>query len=102
MYPQWRPTFLEYALGYAAAELSWALILASARQIPQQVASLKAGAWQMGVGRALRGRTLGIFGYGRIGKVVAGYGRAFGMKVLIWGRENSLNRPGVSGGFLRR
>lgn len=75
---------------YAAAELSWALILASARQIPQQVASLKAGAWQMGVGRTLRGRTLGIFGYGRIGKVVAGYGRAFGMKVLIWGRENSL------------
>ena len=74
---------------YAAAELTWGLVLAAMRQIPQQVASLKAGAWQMGVGRTLLFKTLGVYGYGRIGKVVAGYGRAFGMDVLVWGREPS-------------
>src|SRR5580704_12885854 len=63
---------------YAAAELTWALVLAAMRQLPQQVASMKAGRWQMGVGNSVRGKTLGIFGYGRIGGVVAGYGRAFG------------------------
>jgi D-3-phosphoglycerate dehydrogenase len=72
---------------YATAELTWGLVLAAMRQIPQQMASLQAGAWQTGVGRTLRGKTLGIYGYGRIGAVVAGYGRAFGMQVLIWGRE---------------
>jgi len=72
---------------YAAAELTWALVLASARQIPEQVAALKAGVWQIGVGRTLRGQTVGIYGYGRIGQVVAGYGEAFGMSVLIWARE---------------
>jgi D-3-phosphoglycerate dehydrogenase / 2-oxoglutarate reductase len=74
---------------YATAELTWALVLAAMRQIPQQVASLKAGSWQMGVGRTLLFKTLGIYGYGRIGKVVAGYGHAFGMHVVIWGREAS-------------
>ena len=64
---------------YAAAELTWALILASARQLPQQMAALKAGKWQVGVGMSLRERALGIFGYGRIGATVAGYGKAFGM-----------------------
>src|SRR5499433_2026726 len=59
---------------YATAELTWGLILASARQIPRQMASLKAGRWQIGVGSTLRGKTLGIYGYGRIGGVVAGYG----------------------------
>jgi D-3-phosphoglycerate dehydrogenase len=77
---------------YAAAELTWALVLAAMRQIPQQMAELKAGRWQIGVGDSLRGKTLGVFGYGRIGSVVAGYGRAFGMKVLIWAREDSLKR----------
>jgi D-3-phosphoglycerate dehydrogenase len=72
---------------YATAELTWALILAAMRQIPQQMKSLQAGDWQIGVGSTLRGKTLGIFGYGRIGAVVAGYGRAFGMNVLIWARE---------------
>jgi D-3-phosphoglycerate dehydrogenase len=72
---------------YAAAELTWALVLAAMRQIPQQMASLQAGNWQMGVGTTLRGKTLGIYGYGRIGAVVAGYGRAFGMDVLVWARE---------------
>ena len=62
---------------FAAAELTWALALAAARQLPQQVAALKSGRWQIGVGTTLRGKTLGIFGYGRIGATVAGYGRAF-------------------------
>jgi D-3-phosphoglycerate dehydrogenase / 2-oxoglutarate reductase len=72
------------APSYAAAELTWGLVLAAMRQIPQQVNSLRAGAWQMGLGHTLRGKTLGIFGYGRIGRVVAGYGKAFGMPVVIW------------------
>jgi D-3-phosphoglycerate dehydrogenase / 2-oxoglutarate reductase len=75
---------------YAAAELTWGLILAAMRRIPQQVAAMKLGQWQTGVGRSLRGKILGIYGYGRIGRVVAGYGRAFGMKVAI------LARPGNS------
>src|SRR5438270_8760490 len=74
---------------YATAELTWALVLAAMRQIPQQVASLKAGSWQMGVGRTLLFKTLGIYGYGRIGKVVAGYGQAFGMNVVVWASERS-------------
>jgi D-3-phosphoglycerate dehydrogenase len=74
---------------YAAAELTWALLLAAARQLPQQAAALKAGTWQVGVGDTLRGKTLGIYGYGRIGRAVAGYGAAFGMRVLIWSGERS-------------
>ncbi len=77
---------------YAAAELTWALVLAAARQIPQQMRALQSGKWQIGVGNTLRGKTLGIFGYGRIGAVVAGYGKAFGMNVLVWAREASLAR----------
>ena len=75
---------------YAAAELTWALVLAAMRQVPQQMAALKAGKWQIGVGNDLRGKTLGIYGYGRIGSVVAGYGKAFGMNILVWAREGSL------------
>ncbi len=82
---------------YAAAELTWALILAAMRQIPQQMASLQAGNWQIGVGDTLRGRTLGIHGYGRIGSTVAGYGKAFGMNVLVWAREASRQRARVDG-----
>jgi D-3-phosphoglycerate dehydrogenase / 2-oxoglutarate reductase len=77
---------------YAAAELTWGLVLAAMRQIPQQAAALKKGIWQTGVGHTLRGKTLGIYGYGRIGSVVAGYGRAFGMNVSVWGREASRAR----------
>lgn len=77
---------------YATAELTWALVLAAVRQVPQQMAALKAGKWQAGVGSGLRGKTLGIFGYGRIGSVVAGYGRAFAMHVLVWSRPDSLAR----------
>ena len=77
---------------YAAAELTWALVLAAMRRLPQQMASLKAGTWQSGVGDSLRGKTLGIYGYGRIGSVVAGYGRAFGMRVLVWARPGSRAR----------
>ena len=75
---------------YATAEMTWGLILAAMRKIPQQMASLKTGGWQIGVGTTLRGKTLGIYGYGRIGSVVAGYGRAFGMNVLVWARPHSL------------
>ncbi|HUL92514.1 MAG TPA: D-2-hydroxyacid dehydrogenase family protein [Burkholderiales bacterium] len=74
---------------YATAELTWGLILAAMRDIPLQMESLKAGKWQAGVGNTLRGKTLGIFGYGKIGAVVAGYGKAFGMNVLVWAREAS-------------
>jgi D-3-phosphoglycerate dehydrogenase len=85
------------APSYATAELTWGLLLAAARQIPQQMASLKAGNWQMGVGTTLRGKMLGIYGYGRIGATVAAYGKAFGMNVLIWAREASLERARADG-----
>jgi D-3-phosphoglycerate dehydrogenase len=77
---------------YAAAELTWGLIIAAMRQIPQQMYALRAGRWQIGVGNSLRGSTLGIYGYGRIGATLAGYGKAFGMNVLVWARTASLER----------
>ncbi len=94
---------------YAPAELTWALIMASMRRLPQYIANLKHGAWQQsglkaasmppnfGVGMVLRGKTLGIWGYGRIGKLVAGYGRAFGMDVTVWGSEESRARATADG-----
>ena len=82
---------------YATAELTWGLVLSSARMIPQQVASLKAGNWQFGVGSTVRGKTLGIYGYGRIGAVVAGYARAFGMKVLVWARGPAMAKARADG-----
>jgi len=82
---------------HATAELTWGLLLAAMRQIPQQMASLKAGNWQIGVGTTVRGKTLGIFGYGRIGSVVAGYGKAFGMQVSVWARAASLERARAEG-----
>ena len=82
---------------HAAAELTWGLVLAAMRQIPQQMAALKSGTWQTGVGRTLRGLTLGIYGYGRIGETVARYGRAFGMKVLVWARDTSRQRAQADG-----
>jgi D-3-phosphoglycerate dehydrogenase len=85
------------APSYATAELTWALLLAAARQLPQQMAALKAGRWQIGVGRTVRGKTLGIFGYGRIGAAVAAYGKAFGMNVMAWAREDSLARARADG-----
>lgn len=75
---------------YATAEFTWGLVVAGMRAIPQQVAAMKAGKWQIGVGQSLGGKTLGIYGYGRIGTVVAGYGKAFGMKVLVWAREPAM------------
>ncbi len=80
------------APSFAAAELTWGLVLAAMRQIPQQVTSMKAGAWQSGVGRTLLHKQLGIYGYGRIGKVVARYGQAFGMEVVIWASDASRER----------
>lgn len=82
---------------YATAELTWALVLAAMRQIPQQMGSLRAGRWQSGLGHTLRGKTLGIYGYGRIGRVVADYGRAFGMEVLVWSREETRARAAADG-----
>jgi D-3-phosphoglycerate dehydrogenase len=82
---------------YAAAELTWGLILAAMRQIPQQMASLRAGRWQMGVGKTLRGRVLGLYGYGRIAQAVAGYARAFGMEVVWWASEDGRARALADG-----
>jgi D-3-phosphoglycerate dehydrogenase len=82
---------------YATAELTWGLVLSAMRQIPRQVASMKAGRWQSAIGSTLRGKTLGIYGYGRIGEAVAGYGRAFGMEVLVWSREASRARALADG-----
>jgi D-3-phosphoglycerate dehydrogenase len=94
----------------APAELTWALILAAMRRLPQYIGNLKHGAWQQsglkaasmpanfGLGMVLKGRTLGIWGYGRIGKIVAGYGHAFGMTVMVWGSEEARGRA-VADGF---
>ena len=82
---------------YAAAELTWGLILAASRQIPQQMAALQSGRWQVGVGDTLRGKRLGVYGYGRIGRVVAGYGRAFGMRVVVWARPPALAEAAADG-----
>jgi len=82
---------------YATAELTWGLIIAAMRRIPQQMNSLKGGKWQVGIGDTLRKKTLGIYGYGRIGSTVAGFGKAFGMKVLVWARAASLERARADG-----
>ena len=82
---------------YAAAELTFALMLASARAIPQQMASMQRGGWQIGVGTTLRGKTLGIYGYGRISRAMAGYATAFGMNVLVWSRETSRAQAAADG-----
>ena len=93
----------------APAELTWALIMASMRRLPQYIGNLKHGAWQQsglksasmppnfGLGMVLQGHTLGIWGYGRVGRLVAGFGRAFGMKVQVWGSEASLEHARADG-----
>ena len=93
----------------APAELTWALIMAAMRRLPHYIANLKHGVWQQsglksgampanfGVGAVLKDKTLGVWGYGKIGQLVAGYGEAFGMKVLVWGRDSSLERAVVDG-----
>ena len=82
---------------FATAELTWGLIIAAMRQIPQQMGALRAGKWQIGVGTTLRHKTLGIYGYGRIGAAVAGFGKAFGMNVLVWAREATLLKARADG-----
>jgi D-3-phosphoglycerate dehydrogenase / 2-oxoglutarate reductase len=83
---------------YATAELNWGLIIAAFRRIPQEAAALKAGKWQAySIGSGIRGKTLGIFGYGKIGAVVAGYGKAFGMPVQVWGRQSTLDKAAADG-----
>jgi D-3-phosphoglycerate dehydrogenase / 2-oxoglutarate reductase len=82
---------------YAAAELTWGLVLSAMRKIPQQVSSMKVGRWQSAMGRSLVSKTLGVYGYGRIGRVVAGYGQAFGMRVVFWASEPSRERARADG-----
>jgi D-3-phosphoglycerate dehydrogenase len=82
---------------YATAELTWALVLAAMRQLPRQVAAVHNGQWQADIGHTLRGKILGVFSYGRIGSVVAAYGRTFGMHVQAWGSEASLARAQADG-----
>jgi D-3-phosphoglycerate dehydrogenase / 2-oxoglutarate reductase len=82
---------------YATAELAWGLILASQRDLPRQLESLRQGRWQAGVGRTLRGKVLGIYGYGRIGRVMARYGRAFDMEVQFWASEASRDQARAEG-----
>jgi D-3-phosphoglycerate dehydrogenase len=78
--------------GASAPELTWALVMAATRHVALEDRRMRAGQWQTTIGPVLAGRTLGILGYGRIGSVVAGYGRAFGMPVLVWGRDGSRER----------
>ncbi len=82
---------------YSTVELTWGLVLSAMRQIPQQMNALRSGKWQIGVGSSVRGKTLGIYGYGRIGREVAACARAFGMKVMVWAREASLARACADG-----
>jgi D-3-phosphoglycerate dehydrogenase len=82
---------------FAPAELTWGLILSSLRSIPQEVAALRAGQWQSTVGVGLHGKTLGIYAYGKIGSLVAKVGKAFGMKVICWGRGASLESARADG-----
>ncbi len=83
---------------FATTELTWGLILCAMRRIPQEVAALKAGQWQAGsIGLGLHGKTLGVYGYGKTGGVVAAYGRAFGMKVMVWGRETTIAKARADG-----
>jgi D-3-phosphoglycerate dehydrogenase len=82
---------------YATAELAWGLMIAALRRIPQEVNALKSGRWQSSIGTALRGTTLGILGYGRIGAVMARYAKAFDMKVLAWGQQRSAESARADG-----
>jgi D-3-phosphoglycerate dehydrogenase / 2-oxoglutarate reductase len=93
----------------APAEMTWALIMAAMRRLPHYIANLKHGVWQQsglkaasmppnfGLGTVLKGKTLGIWGYGKIGQLVAGYGTAFGMKVMVWGRDASREKAVMDG-----
>jgi D-3-phosphoglycerate dehydrogenase len=93
----------------APAELTWALIMAAMRRLPQYIGNLKHGAWQQsglkaasmppnfGLGMVLQGKTIGIWGYGRIGQLLAGYGRAFGMSVLVWGSDAAREKARADG-----
>lgn len=88
---------------YATAELTWGLLIAAVRRIPQEMAALRAGRWQaFPIGTGLRGKTLGIYGYGKIGAVVAGYGKAFGMDVVVWGRQTTMEKARADGHTLAK
>jgi D-3-phosphoglycerate dehydrogenase len=88
---------------YATAELTWGLLIGAVRRIPQEMAALRAGRWQaFPIGTGLRGKTLGIYGYGKIGAVVAGYGKAFGMDVVVWGRQTTMEKARADGHTLAK
>lgn len=88
---------------YATAELTWGLVIAAVRRIPQEMAALRAGRWQAyPIGTGLRGKTLGVYGYGKIGAVVAGYGKAFGMDVVVWGRPTTMEKARADGHVLAK
>lgn len=82
----------------APAELTWALLMNTVRQIPQAIEGMKNGQWQTTIGSAIDGKTIGIWGYGKIGQKIAHYARAFGAKVLVWGSETSREKS-VEDGF---
>lgn len=84
----------------APAELTWALLMNTVRQIPQAIEGMKQGKWQINIGTTVHGKTLGIWGYGKIGQKIAQYAKAFGARVLVWGSENSRNKA-VEDGFER-
>ncbi len=77
-------------VSHGTAELAWAMIMSARRFVPQESTALRRGQWQSTMGYMLRGQTLGIWGYGRVGRILAGYGEAFGMRIVVWGREQSL------------
>jgi D-3-phosphoglycerate dehydrogenase len=87
-------------VNYAAAELTWALIMMGMRDLPAQMAAAKAGRWQSGVGKTLRGRCLGLYGYGRIARAVAQYAGAFGLEVVWWGSPEGRARAAADGRVL--
>lgn len=82
----------------APAELTWALLMNTVRQIPQAIAGMKNGKWQINIGNTVNGKTIGIWGYGKIGQKIAQYAKAFGAKVIVWGSESSRNKA-VEEGF---
>ncbi len=84
----------------APAELTWALLLNTIRRIPQAIEGMKNGHWQVNIGSTVHGKTIGIWGYGKIGQRIAQYAHVFGARVLVWGSEESRQKA-VRDGFER-
>ncbi len=82
----------------APAELAWALLMNTVRQIPQAIEGMKSGNWQINIGTTIYGKTIGIWGYGKIGQKIAQYAKVFGAKIIVWGSENS-RKKAVEDGY---